>query len=102
MSNAATRFGLVSLKVQNAAADGGGEDGFASAVFTSWRGPMPGVTATPAFALRLRASDSALALVAGSVTVSGTATLTGVNVTSSTVFLSVARDGDFTVTAQFR
>jgi hypothetical protein len=101
---AATRFGSVSLAVANAAAAGGGagEDSSASGSFSSWTGPMPGLTKTPAFALRLRASDAALALVPGSVVASGTATVTSVNATSSTVFLSISGDGAFGVTAQFR
>jgi len=102
VSNAATRFGLVALAVTNAAVAAGGEDATATASFTSWTGPTPGLTKTPAFALRLRASDPSLALVAGSVGVSGTATVTSVNVTSSTVFLSISGNGAFAVTAQFR
>ena len=104
VSGAATRFGAVSVRVSNAAAagGGGGEDASAAASFASWAGPMLSVTRTPAFSVRLRASDAALALVASSVRVSGTATLVAVNATSSDILVSVAGDGDFAITAQFR
>ena len=101
ISGAATRFGGVSVRVINAAVSGG-EDASASVSFTSWAGPMLSVTKTPAFSVRLRASDAALALVASSVQVSGTATLVAVNATSSDVLLSIAGSGDFVISAQFR
>lgn len=101
VERASTRFGTVSLNVSNAAAAGGGEDSAAHVAFARWPGPMPGVTPTPAFELRLRASDAALALDPASVKVSG-ATLVGVNATTSSISISVAGDGAFDVSASFR
>ena len=65
---------------------------------------MPGVNATPAFALRLRGSDRRLALVPASVAVGGGATLLSVDVERERVWVALRGAGPakFTVSAQLR
>ena len=87
--DAATRFGAVSVAVTNAPV-AAGEHSTATTQFTPWPNTVPGITSAPSFALRLRASDSSLAMDPASVTVFGAgARLTGVNATMSTIFIAL-------------
>jgi hypothetical protein len=71
VARAATRFGSVDLAVvfANATGGGGGQTAAAAVGFTPVA--VPGVTDAPSFALRLRAASPALAIVPGSVALSG-------------------------------
>jgi len=110
IQRAATRFGSVDLSMANTAVSGGGggEDVSAQVTFTPYAF-APGVNATPAFSLRLKASNPALGLQAGSVGVSGGGVLMGVDTVTERVLVglsgSLVGEGgthSFSVKAQMR
>ena len=104
VARAATRFGAVGVDAASAAAAGGGEDARVEVAFAPFpAAAMPGVNATPAFAVRLRGSAPGLALVPGSVAVQCCCcALVGVDAAKERALVAVTGAGSFTVTAQFR
>ena len=103
IARAATRFGAVALTVNTSVAAAGGEDTSAIVGLTLWPGPTPGV-GLPTFALRLRASDQYLSLVAASVVVGGSGVIENVNATTNTITMSLQGAAPYaiSVTASFR
>jgi hypothetical protein len=103
IQRAATRFGSVDLSMSNSVGVGGvGEDVSAQVTFTPYAF-APGVNATPAFSLRLKASNPALGLQAGSVVVSGGGVLMGVDTLTERVLVGLSGPShSFSVKAQMR
>ena len=103
VTNAATRFGQVSLNISNTNSVQGGESSIANVILHPWQGQVFGAS-LDLIAIRLRSSIMSQTLDSASVIISGDATLSSVDTLSNLIYViptKVTTVSSFMISANF-